>query len=152
MGRLFDQYKFSYDKLHKGWRKGKPSPSVNFFAYQEDPQMCVVKCLDEYLLRSKEWRTENKNQLLLSPSQGSVLVHNLWMDKRDFRIVRLGSFSGHSTRSASTSKADLSGLAVSDILNRGSWSNESIWQKFYHKEVIPLEQTFQRKVLGTKNK
>ena len=34
-------------------------------------------------------------------------------------VTELGSFSGHSTRSASTSKADLSGLAVTDILNRG---------------------------------
>ena len=65
-------------------------------------------------------------------------------------VTELGSFSGHSTRSASTSKADLSGLAVTDILNRGSWSNESTWQKIYHKEVTPLEQIFQRTVFGTR--
>ena len=34
-------------------------------------------------------------------------------------------FKGHSTRSASTSKACLSGISVDDILSRGSWSNES---------------------------
>ena len=155
MGRLFDQYKFSYNKLHKGWRKGKPSLSVKFFAYKEDHQMCVVKCLDEYLLRSKEWRTENKKQLLLSHinphREVSSSTISRWIKETSelSGVTELGSFSGHSTRSASTSKAELSGLAVSDILNRGSWSNESTWQKFYHKEVIPLEQTFQRTVLGT---
>ena len=30
-------------------------------------------------------------------------------------------FKGHSTRSASTSKACLSGISVEDILSRGSW-------------------------------
>ena len=125
MGRLFDQYKFSYNKLHKGWRKGKPSPSVNFFAYKEDHQMCVVKCLDEYILRSKEWRTESKKQLLLSHinphREVSSSTISRWIKEtlELSGVTELGSFSGHSTRSASTSKADLSGLAVSDILNRG---------------------------------
>ena len=42
-------------------------------------------------------------------------------------------FKRHTTRSASTSKACLSGISVDDILSRGSWSNEATWQKFYHK-------------------
>ena len=117
--------------------------------------MCVVKCRDEYLLRSKEWRTENKKQLLLSHKnphrEVSSSTISRWIKEtlELSGVTELGSFSGHSTRSASTSKADLSGLAVSEILNRGSWSNESTWKKNYHKEVIPLEQTFQRTVLGT---
>ena len=32
---------------------------------------------------------------------------------------------GHSTCSASTSKACLSGISIDDIISRGSWSNES---------------------------
>lgn len=49
MGGLPDQYRFCYTKLHKGWEK----PSVDFYAYEEDPRLCVVKCLDEYFSRSK---------------------------------------------------------------------------------------------------
>ena len=42
-----------------------------------------------YLLRSKEWSTENIKQLLLIHiNPHSVFVHNLSMDKIDFRIVR----------------------------------------------------------------
>ena len=36
-------------------------------------------------------------------------------------------FKGHSTRSAHTSKACLSGISVDDLLSRGSWSNKSTW-------------------------
>ena len=32
---------------------------------------------------------------------------------------------GHSTCSASTSKACLSGISIDDIISRGPWSNES---------------------------
>ena len=62
MGQLPDQYKFVYTKLHKSWRNGKsrlPSPSLSsaiFFAYAEDPLMCVVKYLNAYLDRTKVWR------------------------------------------------------------------------------------------------
>ena len=65
IGRLPDQYKFVYTKLHKSWKKGKLPHSVSIFAYTEDPYMCVVKCLDSYLDRTKAWR-QGKNQLLLS--------------------------------------------------------------------------------------
>ena len=61
--------------------------------------------------------------------------------------VGVDVFKGHSTCSASTSKACLSGISVDDILSRGSWSNESTWQKFYHKQVLSKEQLFQEGVL-----
>lgn len=62
----------------------------------------------------------------------------------------IGDFSGHSTRSASTSKAEISGLSIKDILDRGSWSNESTWQKFYHKEVVSNSEIFQGGVFNKK--
>ena len=61
--------------------------------------------------------------------------------------VDVDVFKGHSTRSASTSKACLSGISVDDILSRRSWSNEFTWQKFYHKQVLSKEQLFQEVVL-----
>ena len=62
MGQLPDQYKFVYTKLHKSWRKSKSPSSVSFFAYTEDPHMCVVNA---YLDRTKVQR-DWKNQLSLS--------------------------------------------------------------------------------------
>ena len=35
------------------------------------------------------------------------------------------TFKAHSTRSASTSKADLSGAPLEEILKQGCWSNKS---------------------------
>ena len=66
MARLQNQYKFEYSQLHKSWKRGKICPSLQFFAFVEDPEMCVVKCLDGYLLKSEPWRKNQETQLLLS--------------------------------------------------------------------------------------
>ena len=60
---------------------------------------------------------------------------------------KTSDFTGHSTKSASTSKTKISSLSVKDILHRSSCSNESTWQKFNHKEVTPNSKDFQEKVL-----
>ena len=61
--------------------------------------------------------------------------------------VDTNAFKGHFTRSASTSKVNLKGLALSDILHRESWSRASTWQKFYNNQIISLEEKFQHAVL-----
>ena len=57
-------------------------------------------------------------------------------------------FKGRSTRSASTSNAEWAGLSVTDILERGSWTNASTWQRFYNKQVEPSADKYQNKVLS----
>ena len=58
------------------------------------------------------------------------------------RVTKILNFEGHSTRSVSTSKAELSGLSVKEVLDQGSWSNESFWQNFYDKEIIKVGQVY----------
>ena len=56
-------------------------------------------------------------------------------------------FKGYPTRSASTSKAELAGLSVTDILERSSWSNASTWQQFYNRQFASFAEKYQNKVL-----
>ena len=113
--------------------------------------MCVVKCLDAYLDRTKVWRDE-KNQLLLSFIQphkevcSSTVSRSLKVTLVLSGFTEILDFGSHSTSSASASKAKLSGFSVKEILDRGSWSTESTWQKFYHKEIIKVGQDYQKKV------
>ena len=60
--------------------------------------------------------------------------------------IDISTFKAHSTRSASTSKADLSGAPIEEILKRGCWSNKSTWQKFYNKNIIQEGELFQEMV------
>ena len=57
-------------------------------------------------------------------------------------------FKGQSSRSAASGEAELAETSFSDILSISSWSNETIWQKYYHKPVVTPEASFQRKLLS----
>ena len=57
---------FTFGKLHKAWRKGKPPPSLKVNSLEEDTKLCVVATLEEYLKRTKVWRGKDKNQLFKS--------------------------------------------------------------------------------------
>ena len=54
----------------------------------------------------------------------------------------------HSTRSASTSKAGLGRLPVTDILERGFWINVSTWHRFFKRQVQSSAEKWQNKVLN----
>ena len=54
---------------------------------------------------------------------------------------------GYSSRSGASSWTKIAGASISDILSMVSWSNESVWQKYYNKPVLKPEASFQRKLL-----
>ena len=63
--------------------------------------------------------------------------------------INVSLFTAHSTRSATTSKASASGWSVIEILERGTWSNMSTWQRFYKKDIISIRvENFQDSVMG----
>ena len=146
-------YLFFFHKLHKIWRKGKAPPTLYFYKYPKDQELCVMSVLNEYLQRTETWKINgDKFKLLSSYIKPYVEVHSStvsrWIEEilKKFR-VDVDIFKGHSTRSASTSIACLSGISLDDILSRGSLSNEPTWQKFYHKQVLSKEKHFQEGVL-----
>ena len=62
--------------------------------------------------------------------------------------VDVGVFKGHSTHSASTSKAALSGHPMSDILERVCGSYSSTLQTFYSKQIGLPSERFQKLVFN----
>ena len=57
---------FTFEKIHKTWRKVKSPPSLKVYSFEEDTKLCVVATLEEYIKRTKVWRGKDKSQLLLS--------------------------------------------------------------------------------------
>ena len=53
----------------------------------------------------------------------------------------------HSARLASTSNVKLKGLSLADILKRGSWSRKPTSQRFYNKDIVCSEESFQNTLL-----
>ena len=57
--------------------------------------------------------------------------------------IYTGTIKTHSARSTSTSKEDVSGAPIEEILKRRCSSNKSTWQKFDNKSIIQEGQLFQ---------
>ena len=148
-----NNYMFSFGKLRKAWRKRKFPPSLKVYSFEEDTKLCVVATLEDYHKRTKVWRGKDKSQLLLSfvkphnPVVSSTISG--WI-KNVLREAGIDTktFKGHSTRSASTSKAGLAGISGTDILEIGSWTNAPTWQRFYNRQDESSAEKYQNKVLS----
>ena len=148
MVKTSSSFTFTFHKLHKAWKKGKSPPSVVFHSFEEDSSLCVIAVLNEYLKRSENWKTSDEWQFLSFVQFYKPVVSSTisgWIKRvLTNSEVGVGAFKGHSTRSASTSKAAVSGLSVPDILERGCWSNSSTSQKFYNKKIELPSEIFQK--------
>ena len=75
--------------------------------------------------------------LYFSPetSQASQTGHDRTLDKSHDEGSRDNTdmFSAHSTRGASTSKANTLGVSSADILKAANWSSTSTFCRFYHR-------------------
>ena len=66
MVKTSQKYVFKFHKLHKSSRQGQKPSTLEFVAFSQDKDLCVVSALDEYLNRTEEWRKVNNETQLLS--------------------------------------------------------------------------------------
>ena len=115
--------------------------------------MCwIQELVDEYIKLTVNWREGAKAQLLLGYIKPHVEVSSSTVSRWVKEILRFSgidftTFKGHFTWAAPSSKVENSDLSVSDILNRGSWSQKSIWQRFYNKPIISGNEPYQQTAL-----
>ena len=108
-----DVITFTLGKLTKSRKFGSPPLSVSFHALKEDPTLCVVQTIRDYVQRSNLWRKRNvlsKNQLLLSYIEPHKPVVSCtiagWLIKTlKSAGINTEEFKAHSIWEAATSKA-----------------------------------------------
>ena len=147
---------FNFPKLLKTWKKGRAPPKLEIFAFEKGTDLCVIQTLKVYLDTSQEWKDEKKTQLLLGINNPhkpvSVSPVPRWIkDVMCLSGIDVSLFKSHSTRSASTSTASLSGASIQETLGESRWSNESTWQKFYKNPLVSTEKNFQDRILCNRN-
>lgn len=147
-----DHMVFILPKLTKTRRPGEKPGRLVLHQYQENPRLDVVRCVRSYIVRSKDWRTtEAHHQLLL----GTVEPHkpvvtstiSNWLKKLMSEAgIDTSTYTGHSVRSASVSKAKAGGVSVADIVRKANWKNASTFHKFYDRTVTWDSDTFAQAV------
>jgi len=144
---------FYFDTILKTSRPGKHQQPLIFKAFKENENLCIINCLQEYRQRTdlvRENLEGNPQQLILSyayphkpiNSQSIARYIKLFLGMCGIDIT---VFTTHSTRSASTSKANNIGLSIKDIQKAAGWSNESTFRKFYK---LPIIKNFGRELIN----
>ena len=132
---------------------GQVAKPIAFHRFADNDKICPAKCLENYIDRTSKYRLENSTHLVfLSVNKPHKPVTRPTLTKWILKMlnsagVNTQKFNAHSLRSASSSKVANLGLKLVDILENGNWTNESTWQRFYHKRVASASQRFQETLL-----
>ena len=82
-----------------------------------------------------------------------VIENHMDQQQKKFSGVDTDTFTTHSCRSASTSKAMSSGVALDVILKAGQWSVDSTFYQFYRKDIVKsgnlVDITFAESLINT---
>ena len=130
---------FSLSKPIKQSKPGITLPPLVFTSYPADPLLCVVRTLRSYIARTEAIRGQHK-QLFISFVKPFHPVSRSTIS-RWIRLVMLRSgidvnkFKPHSTRSASTSRANQCSVPLDKILATAGWSSATTFAKFYNKPI-----------------
>lgn len=123
-------------------KTSKPStlqPSFNLDYYTPNPNICVVTTLKYYLDMTKSLRTTQKLFVIITKPYKEASKDTLarWL-KLMLSLSNIDkSFTAHSYRHASTSKAKNLGVNIDVIFKNAGWSNRSqMFAKFYDKPII----------------
>ena len=156
-----DKVSFSLGQLTKSRRKGKPPIRLDFVSFEDNPLLCVLSTLQVYLERTELFRKRtdlSRTQLLLSFVEPHKPVVSCTIAGWLVRMMKeagldTSEFRAHSTRGASTSKAEAMGLSCKEILNMAKWSKISTFYKHYRKQIVkkalPASANFGNTVLSS---
>ena len=125
--------------LAKQSRQGRSIVEFFFPLFPDNPALCPVKAIRAYLDRTESLRgTEVKMFLSYIKPHKAITSSTIarWLKSMlEQAGVNPDIFGAHSTRGASASAAARGGITTEDILKAANWSSESVFQKFYHREI-----------------
>ena len=146
-------YTFTILHLTKTCRRGKkPYPNLKFCNFPGDSKLCVCKAIDSYLKRRNFWGA-GESQFLVShikphkPVSPSTVTG--WLEQVIAMVdINIEMFKMRSTRSASSSKAEVTAVFLTDIIKQGHWSQALTFQRFYRKSIKEYDSNFQSGVFN----
>ena len=68
---------FHFHKLHKSWRKGQPPPSICYYSFPEELELCLVETLVENKRQDTTFTEYSKT------TQSSGIFYNIWLVEKN---------------------------------------------------------------------
>ena len=125
-------------------KTSKPSKSleVKVMSLPEDPSLCTLSTLAEYILPTEKLRSSSKLVISFIRPHKPVTTSTVgrWIKSvLSTAGIDTSVFKAHSVRGASVTNAYIKGVSVVEILRTGDWTNERTFRKYYLREHIVLE-------------
>lgn len=142
-----DRAIFSFTENLKTSRPGF-THSVSVCKFENDLSICPLDCLYVYMDRLDKLRLDN--QLFVSHQKPHKAISTQTISRwLSFTLSQAGlsDFTGHSTRSASSSKASCT-LNIDSILKTVGWSREGTFAKHYNRVTTDHRKDFTVSVLS----
>ena len=133
-----DHVNIEIHEILKTSKPGKHLPPLSFPAFVEEPRLCIVTVLKEYIQGTEKLRKSRKRFATYTKPYNQPAISTLsnWIKLMlQLAGVNVKLFKTHSTRSASTSAALKAEVGVNTILKSAGWTNESIFRKCYNRSV-----------------
>ena len=113
---------------------------VTFHKYPYDDLLCPVILLNKYISYRESLSLGDTDELIITfgkpyhPASKDTIAR--WIKD----LVRISGadtdiFKPHRCRSASNSKAHITGVSIDNILKCGQWSSDSTFYKFYYRNI-----------------
>lgn len=116
---------------------------ISFSAYRTDPSLDVVRCLNEYIIRTEELRGKADRLFITTqpPYRGASQATLARWTRSALKQagVEIAVWSAHSVRSASTSKLSSIKVPVELIMAKAQWKTAKTFQRFYQKPIVPKD-------------
>ena len=125
-----------FGDLLKQSRPGYHLAEISLPVYTENPRICPVVLMREYLSRSREKRGQERRLFITNIRPFRAIsrdtLHKWIKSTLAESGVDTGIFSAHSTRSASVCASKVS---LDTNLRTAGWSSDSTYRKHYNKPV-----------------
>lgn len=135
-----DSYVFHIDQLVKQSGPSREQPALVIPKFPSHSSLCVASTLDEYIKRTAPMRGD-ENQLFISTIKPHNKVSKATISRWIKTVMKAAGintdiFKPHSTRAASTSKAQSCDVPINSILKAASWKRDSVFHRFYNRNII----------------
>lgn len=132
-------------------RPGACQPLLVLPVFSENPALCIVSTIDEYLKATSHLRGDIDNLLLTikKPIRAAApATISRWIRAAMSRCGISERFTAHSTRHAATSAALKKGITLETIRKTAGWSqNSQVFAKHYNRTIVSTKESFVRALM-----
>ncbi|XP_024888222.1 uncharacterized protein LOC112465081 [Temnothorax curvispinosus] len=148
-----DKYEIKISENIKISKPGKVQPNLIIPVFESNSSICPAIALTTYLKRTKALRG-GKNKLFVAIKKPHKAVGSQTLSRWIKSVLNnsgldTSKFSAYSTRHASTSATERSGINVDLILKAAGWTKKSkSFARFYNRPVIPDNKSYALAILN----